>query len=165
MKNLTTLYRSTFLMLLAFLYSFACVAQLQEIESSKIDWTTVGEIKWLANTKASLKYFVSSNDSIYDLNLQDDEKLMNSREMTVRKYFSIKYSGVDNTTGKLYELLISFFRGQNQKDKKLVKIFKLGDEMVHIQHYPKLMGAAIMFSTKENHIVFTENELKKLFGK
>ncbi|MEO5946272.1 MAG: hypothetical protein ABIP79_05610 [Chitinophagaceae bacterium] len=147
---------------------FSCVnlqAQLQEMEATKTSWTTLGEIKWLANTKASLKYFVSSNDTTYLLYLQDEEKLKNSRDMTVRKYFSIRFSGIDNTTGKLYDLLTSFFSGENRNDKKLEKIFKLGNEMVHIQHYPKMMGAAIMLSTKENHIVFSEKELKKLFGR
>lgn len=165
MKNITTVYRFPLLMLLSFLYSFASVAQIQEIESGKTEWTTVGEIKWLANTKASLKYFVSSNDTTYLLYLQDEEKLKNSRDMTVKKYFSIRFSGVDNTAGKLYDMLTSFFNVDNAKDKKKQKIFRLGNEMVHIQHYPKLMGSAIMFSTKENHILFTEKELKKLFGK
>lgn len=165
MKNIAAVYKLSVLLLLFLINSFPSLAQLQEIESAKTEWTTVGEIKWLANTKASLKYFVSGNDTTFLLYLQDDEKLKNNKDMTVRKYFSIRFSGVDNTAGKLYDILISFFSGENEKDKKLEKIFRIGSEMVHIQHYPKLMGAAIMFSTKENHIVFTKKELKKLFGR
>ena len=141
------------------------LAQLQEIETTKTNWTTVGEIKWLANTKASLKYFVSSNDTTYLLYMQDEQKLKNSRDMTVTKHFSIRFNAVDNTAGKLYDLLTSFFTAENRKNKKQEKIFRLGNEMLHVQHYPKLTAAAIMFSTKENHIVFTERELKKLFDR
>jgi len=138
---------------------------MQELETSKTNWTTVGEIKWLANTKASLKYFVSKTDTTYLLYMQDEEKLKNNRDMTVTKHFSIRFNGIGNTTGNLYNLLTSFFADENRKNKKLEKIFTLGNEMVHVQHYPKLTGHAIMFSTKENHIVFTQKELKKLFGK
>ena len=165
MKNIVAVFKFSFLLLLFFLISLSGFAQLQEIESPKTNWTTVGELKWLANTKASLKYFVSGNDTSYLLYLQDDEKLKNSRDMTVRKYFSIRFSGIDDTLGKLYDLLMSFFNGENRQNKNLEKIFRLGNEMVHIQHYPKLMGSAIMLSTKENHIIFTQKELTKLFGR
>lgn len=164
-KNTIPVFKITCQLLFCILCSLVSFAQLQEVAASKTNWTTVGEIKWLSNTKASLKYFVSGNDTTYLLYLQDEEKLKNNRDMTVRKYFSIRFSGADNTAGKLYDLLTSFFSGENRKEKKLEKIIRLGNDMVHIQHYPKLTGAAIMFSTKENHIVFTEKELKKLFGR
>ena len=164
MKNVQVFTKIQLMLAGIFFCSVAC-AQLQEIEPAKSNWITVGELKWLANTKASLRYFVSRNDTTYLLYLQDDEKLKNSRDMTVRKYFSVQFSGVDNTAEKLYDLLTSFFNGENSKDKKAEKIFRLGSEMIHVQHYPKLLGSAIMFSTKENHIVFTEKELRKLFGR
>lgn len=81
------------------------------------------------------------------------------------KYFSIRFRAEDNTVDKLYHLLISFFTPDNRKNKKLEKIFNLGNEMVHVQHYFKITGSAIMLSTKENHILFTEKELKKLFDR
>ena len=165
MKNVTAVYKITSQLLFAMLCSVVSSAQLQELEPSKTNWTTVGEIKWLANTKASLKYFVNKVDTTYLLYMQDEQKLKNNRDMTVVKHFSIRFNGIDNTAGKLYDALTSFFTAENRKDKKLEKIFRLGDEMVHVQHYPKLTAAAIMFSTKENHIVFTEKELKKLFNR
>ena len=140
-------------------------AQLEEMESSTAKWITVGEVKWLSNTKASLKYFVAKNDTTYLLYMQDEQKLKNNRDMTMRKYFSISYSGVNNTNDKLFELLASFFSSESRQNKKLEKIFTLGNKLVHVQHYPKLTAAAILFSTKENHIVFTEKELNKLFGR
>lgn len=165
MKKNTAVYRVFSLVLLSVLCSLGSWAQLQELETSKTNWTTVGEIKWLANTKASLKYFESKEDTTYLLYMQDEQKLKNNRDMTVIKHFSISFNGIDNTAGKLYHALTSFFTPENRKDKKLEKIFRLGNEMVHVQHYPKLTAAAIMFSTKENHIVFTEKELRKLFNR
>lgn len=154
-----------FLLIAMILNGIVSYAQLQEMESSNANWMTVGEVKWLTNTKASLKYFVAKNDTTYLLYMQDEQKLKNNRDMTVRKYFSISYSGVDNTNDKLYELLVSFFNSENRKNKKLEKIFTLGNQLVLVQHYPKLTTSAILFSTKENHIVFTEKELDKLFGR
>lgn len=154
-----------FLLIAMILNGIVSYAQLQEMESSNANWMTVGEVKWLTNTKASLKYFVAKNDTTYLLYMQDEQKLKNNRDMTVRKYFSISYSGVDNTNDKLYELLVSFFNSENRKNKKLEKIFTLGNQLVLVQHYPKLTTSAILFSTKENHIVFTEKELNKLFGR
>jgi hypothetical protein len=153
------------LFLLMLLIANCCLAQIKEMETANRDWVTVGELKWMSNTKASLRYFVANMDTTYLLYMQDEEKLKNSNDMTVRKYFSIRFSGTDNTAGKLYNMLSAFFNSENRKNKKLEKIFTLGTEMVHVQHYPKLTGHAIMFSTKTNHIIFSEKELKKLFGK
>lgn len=152
-------------LLLGILCSVGASGQISEIEPSKTNWITVGEIKWLGGTRASLKYFVIKEDTTFMLYLQDDQKLKNSRDMSVTKNFSIHFNGNNNTVGKLYDLLTSFFTDENRKNKKLEKVFSLGDQMVYVQHYPKLTAAAILFSTKENHIAFTERELKKLFGK
>ncbi|MES2645776.1 MAG: hypothetical protein V4717_02785 [Bacteroidota bacterium] len=165
MRNTNTIYKVSIHLLLATLSNLISFGQLKELETSKINWITVGEIKWLKNTKASLKYFENNKDTTYLLYLQDDQKLQNTSGMAVTKYFSIRYSEIDNTTGNLYDLLSSFFNDENRKNRKLEKIFTLGNEMIHIQHYPKLSGPAIMFSTKENHIVFTQKELNKLFNR
>ncbi|MEO6720058.1 MAG: hypothetical protein ABIN67_06815 [Ferruginibacter sp.] len=165
MKNTTAIFKVISLVLFAILFSLVSFGQLQEVETTTTNWTTVGELKWLANTKASLKYFVNKTDTTYLLYMQDEEKLKNSRDMTVTKYFSIRFSGIDNTAENLYDLLTSFFTAENRKNKGLEKIFKLGNELVHVQHYRKLTGSAIMFSTKENHILFTQRELNKLFNR
>ncbi|GAA4457247.1 hypothetical protein GCM10023189_27670 [Nibrella saemangeumensis] len=165
MKKVKVIYKTSSQLLVGCLLSLSSFGQLHEIEASKTNWTTVGEIKWLANTKASLKYFVSKTDTTYHLYLQDDQKLKNSSDMTVYKHFSIFFSGIDNTIGNLYDLLNTFFTAENRKNKELEKIFKLGNEMVHVQHYPKLTAPAIMVSTKENHIVLTQKEIKKLFNR
>ena len=159
------MYKSAGLLLSSLLCSLLSSGQLQEVEMTKADWITAGEVKWLGKTKASLKYSMRKDDTTYLLHMQDEEKLKNNRDMTVVKYFSIRFSGQDNTAGKLYELFISFFTPENRRKKEFQKVLKLGDEMLHIQHYGKLTGPAIMVSTKENHIILTQKEINKLFGK
>ncbi len=165
MKNTTAFIKAIALPWLAMCCNFTSSAQMQEMEAGKNTWTTVGEIKWLGKTKASLKYVVNNRDTTYLLYMQDEEKLLNNRDMAVVKYFSIRFNGIDNTANNLYELLNAFFTRANRNNKELQKIVKLGNEMVHVQHYGRLTGPAIMFSTKENHILFTQKDLKKLFGK
>ena len=109
---MSTLYRSCSLLLTGIFSSLASLGQLQELANTHTKWITLGEVKWLANTKASLKYFVSKADTTYLLYLQDDQKLKSSTGMTVTEHFSIPYNGADNTTGKLYELLTSFYNLQ-----------------------------------------------------
>ena len=147
------------------LFGFTSKAQLQELEPSNTKWTTLGQVKWLSNVKASLKYFVSRNDTTYLLYLQDEQKLKNSRDMTVSQYFSIRFNGADNTAGKLYDLMISFFTKENRQNKTFEKTFRLGNELIMVRHFPKLANAAISFSTTKNSIVFTEKELNNLFNK
>lgn len=149
---------------LALLFHFSAYAQLEEIESSKSSWVTVGEVKWLSNVKASLKY-IPGIDKTYLLYLQDDEKLKNNRDMTVYQYFSVRFSGKDNTAEKLYELLISFFDEENKKNKSYEKTFRLGTEMMLVRHFPKLTTHAIVLATKQNHITLTKKEINKLFDK
>lgn len=165
MKNAKTVYTISSQVLFGILFSLTSFGQLRELEATKTNWTTVGELKWLANTKASLTYFVSQTDTTYRLSLQDEQKLKSSTGRTVTNYFSIHFSGRDNTLGSLYTLLTSFFTEENRNNKQLEKIVKLGSEMVHVQHYRSLTGHTIMFSTKENHILLTERELNKLFNR
>ncbi len=165
MKNNCIVYKGITLVLFTVLYYNGLKAQLQETTGSGTQWTTVGELKWLSNTKASLKYTASLRDTVYLLSLQDEQKLQNSRGSTVYQYFSIRYNGVDNTTEKLYQLLISFFADENRKNKDYEKTFRLGNEAVLVRHYPKLIATTISFSTTKNTILFTEKEVKKLFGK
>lgn len=165
MAKLKTASRSTTLFALAFFCQLSSMAQLQEVETSKANWITVGELKWLSNTKASLKYSANGNDTTYLLYLQDAVKLKNNNDRTIYQYFTIRFSGEDNTLGKLYDLLISFFDNENWKNKQYEKTFRLGSEMVLVQRFPKVTAKAIVLATKNNSIVFTEKELKKLFDR
>ena len=140
-------------------------AQLQEMEPSKAQWVTVGEIKWLANTKASLKYLVNTRDTVYLLRLQDEQKLKNNRDMTVNQYFSIDFKETGNTLNKFYDLLISFFNHENKNNKQYEKTFRLGNEALIVRHFPKLTARAIVMATTKNSIVLTEKEVKKLFNR
>jgi hypothetical protein len=165
MRYTLFLYKPVALFLLSLLCQLSSLAQLQEMETSKAEWITVGEVKWLSNTKASLKYLDAGGDKTYLLYLQDDEKLKNNRDMTVYQYFSIRFSGKDNTIEKLYELLLAFFEDENRKNKTYEKTFLLGNDMVLVRHFPKITTHAIVLATKENHITLTKKEIKKLFGR
>ncbi len=157
--------KKIFILLVAIISSHGANAQLQEMEPSKAQWVTVGEIKWLANTKASLKYLVTAKDTVYLLRLQDDQKLKNNRDMTVNQYFSINFKGTDNTLNKLYDLLVSFFNNENRNNKQYEKTFRLGNEALIVRHFPKLTARAIVMATTKNSIVLTEKEVKKLFNR
>ncbi|HQW83459.1 MAG TPA: hypothetical protein PK987_03310 [Ferruginibacter sp.] len=165
MKRKSIFTRNFLVLILVIICYKSSFAQLQEIEASKPNWVTVGELKWMSNIKASLKYFVNGNDTTCLLYLQDIVKLKNNNDMTVYQYFSIRFSGVDNTMGKLYDLLISFFDQQNKKNKQYEKRFRLGDEMVLVRHFQKITSKAIVLATSKNSIVLSKNEVDKLFGR
>lgn len=165
MTKLKTGYKRITLFVLVVFCQLSSMAQLQEVETSKTNWITIGELKWLSNTKASLKYSANGNDTSYLLYLQDEVKLKNNNDRTIYQYFTIRFSGKDNTLDKLYDLLISFFEKENWKNKQYEKTFRLGSEMVLVQRFPKVTTKAIVLATKNNSIVFTDKELKKLFDR
>jgi hypothetical protein len=80
-------------------------------------------------------------------------------------YFSVKFRSTDNTFGKLYGLLKSFFLDENRKNKDYSQTFRLGEVMVNLQHHLLITGKGVMFSTKEGYINFSEKDIDKLFGK
>ena len=165
MSTFKLAHKITSFFLVAVFCQLTSRAQLQEVESSKANWVIVGELKWLSNTKASLKYSVNGNDTTYLLYLKDEVKLKNNHNRTIYQYFSIRFSGEDNTVGKLFDLLISFFDKENWSNKQYEKTFRLGNDMVLVQRFPKITTKAIVLATSQNSIVFTQKELKKLFGK
>ena len=165
MAKLKTVYKCMNLLILVVLFQLSSKSQLQEVETSKTTWITVGELKWLSNTKANLKYSTNGNDTTYLLYLQDAVKLKNNNDRTIYQYFTIRFSGEVNTLVKLYDLLLSFFDKENWNNKQYEKTFRLGSEMVLVQRFPKVTTKAIVLATKNNSIVFTEKELKKLFDR
>lgn len=122
------------------------------------EWTVIGELKTLGSMKAKMEYRVSGNDTIYFLFMKDFKKQEEPH------YFGVKFRNTDNSFGKLYELLKSFFLDENRKKKDYSKTFKLGEDMVNLQHYLLITGRGVMFSTKEGYINFTERDIDKLFG-
>lgn len=165
MKSINEIYLKSTHLLTAMLICLSCFGQIEEIESTKSAWVTIGKVKWLANTRATLKYSTNGRDTIYMLYLQDDVKLKNSSDMTVYNYFSLSFDGAGNTLNKLYDLLMSFFSDENRKNKSYEKTFRLGKDMVLVRHFNKLTAKSILLATGKNHITFTEKELKKLFGR
>lgn len=150
---------------LAILVHHTSFAQIEEIAPTKTSWITIGEVKWLANTKGSLKYTANKTDTVYLLYLQDATKLKDNNDRTVYKYFSLSFKETGNTLNHLYELLISFFNPENKKDKDYEKTFRLGNDLVMIRHYPALLSPSIALVAKDSYIVLNEKEVHKLFGR
>jgi len=138
------------------------IAGAQITMTEKADWKPIGKLKPLGTTKASLEYRVSGRDTIYLLFMKDFTKRGENAES---QFFSIKFSGVDNTFEKLYGLLKSFFEDENRKDRNYTKSFRLGDQMVYLQHYLLVTGKGVKLSTKEGYINLSEGDIDKLFGK
>jgi len=138
------------------------IAVAQITMAEKADWIPIGKLKTLGSTKASLEYMLSGRDTVYFLFMKDFTK---RGEKAESHFFSIKFNGVDNTFGKFYELLKSFFLDENRKNKKYTQTFRLGDQMVNLQHQLLVTGKGIMLTTKEGYINLSEGEIEKLFGK
>lgn len=146
------------------LLSAGSIAQLREVGPTP-DWQTVGEVKWLKTTKARLQYNVQRADTTYWLYLKDEKVLRNNRDMPVINYFSIRFRNEGAALQVLETLLFSFFEGEGANDKAYEKTFMLGNTMVLVQHSPKIIGKAVMLTTKEGSVILTRNELAKLFAR
>ncbi|HEY1021991.1 MAG TPA: hypothetical protein VGE06_06745 [Flavisolibacter sp.] len=151
-------------LILCLLLSASSFAQLKEVGSGP-DWQTIGEVKWLKTTKARLQYIVQRADTTYWLYLKDEKVLRNNRDMPVINYFSIRFRNEGAALQTLEALLFSFFEGEGANDKAYEKTFWLGNTMVLVRHSPKIIGKAVMLTTKEGSIILTKNELTKLFAR
>lgn len=149
--------------LLCFLYVISFQnADAQITMAQKAEWKTVGKLKSLGSTLASLDYNVSGPDTIYLLFMKDFTKRGENAEP---RFFSIKFNGMDNTVEKLYQLLKSFFLDENRKNKNYTQSFRLGDQMVYLQHNLLVTGKGVMLSTKEGYINLSKGDIDKLFGR
>lgn len=149
--------------LFCFLYVISFhIADAQITMAQKADWKTVGKLKSLGSTLASLEYNVSGRDTIYLLFMKDFTKRGENAEA---QFFSIKFNGVDNTVEKFYQLLKSFFLDENRKNKNYTQSFRLGDQMVYLQHYLLVTGKGVKLSTKDGYINLSKGDIDKLFGR
>ena len=146
------------------LLSAVSFSQLKEVGPAP-DWKTVGEVKWLKTTKARLQYNVQRADTTYWLYLKDEKVLRNNRDMPVINYFSIRFRNEGEALQALETVLFSFFEGEGAKDKAYEKTFLLGNTMVMVQHSPKIIGKAVMLTTKEGSVILTRSGLAKLFAR
>jgi hypothetical protein len=132
-------------------------AQLKEIEPSG-EWQTLGVVKYVGAAKASLRFLPAQHDTTYLLVMRD-------ARYELKNYFSIRFRSDGEALAALYDILLSFFQKENRKNKDYQKIFNLGDERVHVQHFRQLTGNQIMLTTHDGYILLGEGEIKKLFGK
>ena len=151
-----TICRAFTALVLIIHFGFQAGAQLKELEPSG-EWKLVGQVKYAGPAKASLKYLATGKDTSYLLLMRDDR-------YELKEFFSITFNGSGGTLESFQKLLFSFFEDEHKKDRKYEKTFSLGATLVHVQHYKRLTGATIMLTTKEGYILFTKNELEKLFN-
>lgn len=143
-----------------FLISFH-IADAQITMAEKVEWKTIGKLKPLGSTKATLEYHASGRDTTYLLFMKDYTK---RGEKAESQYFSVKFKGIDNTFETLYSLLKSFFLDENRKNS-YTQSFRLGNQMVYLQHYLVVTGKGVKLSTNDGYITFSEGDIDKLFGK
>lgn len=149
------------LLCVLFLISFH-IAGAQITMAEKVEWKTIGKLKPLGSTKATLEYNASGRDTTYLLFMKDFTKRGENAES---KFFSIKFKGIDNTFEKLYALLKSFFLDENRKNNQYSQSFRLGSQMVYLQHYLLVTGKGVKLSTNDGYITLSEGDIDKLFGK
>lgn len=148
------------------MFCFLCVlsfqiAGAQITMAEKADWKSIGKLRTLGSTKASLEYSLSGRDTVYLLFMKDFTK---RGEKAESQFFSIRFNGVGNTFEKLYELLKSFFLDENRKNS-YTQTFRLGSQMVNLQHFLLVTGKGVKLSTKDGYINLSEGDIDKLFGK
>ena len=130
--------------------------------AEKTDWQLVGKLKSLGSTIASLEYRESGRDTTYLLLMRDFTKRGDNAEL---QFFTIKFNGVDNTLDTFYKLLKSFFLDENRSNKNYNQTFRLGDQMVHLQHTLLVTGKGVRVTTKEGYINLSKGDIDKLFNK
>jgi len=151
----------TVLFFFFYLLSFQMVdAQITMAE--KADWKLLGKLKSLGTTLASLQYIESGRDTTYFLLMKDFTKRGDNAEA---QYFSITFSGIDNTLEKFYQLMQSFFTEENRKNKNYIQSFRLGEQMVYLQHCILIIGKGVRLGTKEGYINLSKGDVGKLFNK
>ncbi len=130
--------------------------------TEKADWQPIGKLKSLGSTIASLEYRVANRDTLYLLFMKDFTRRGEDAES---RFFSIKFNGIDNTCHNIYQLLKSFFLEENRKNKNYTQTFRLGEQMVHLQHTTLITGKGVMLSTNDGYINLSKGDIEKLFNK
>ena len=131
-------------------------AQLQELETA--GWSTIGHLKRIGTTIAKLEYKVSGRDTLYNLLMKDFTRQQETN------YFSLGFKSTDNSFGRLYDILTSFFSGENRHNKKYMRTFRLGNDNVNLQHTVVIGSKAVRLTTTGGYINLSEKDINKLFG-
>ncbi|MBC7934107.1 MAG: hypothetical protein H7Y86_01930 [Rhizobacter sp.] len=148
--------RKIFLFLCFCLMAGLAQAQLQELETG--GWSVIGHIKRVGSTIAKMEYKVSGNDTAYNLLMKDFKKQQETN------YFSLGFRSTGNSFGRFYDLLQSFFLPEN-KSKKYMKTFRLGNEAVNLQHIAIIGSKGVRLTTSEGYINLSGKDIDKLFGR
>jgi len=134
-------------------------AQLTEQNSSREQWQRYGQTKGIGVAKASLEYKTTGRDTTFILIMEDERK-------ELKNFFSVSFSGRDNTLQNLYLILVSFFEKENRKNDEYIKIFTLGETKVSVYKATGLMPQkALIFSTDKGRCRLTRKEINQLFAR
>jgi hypothetical protein len=134
-------------------------AQLEVMDTG--GWTTIGALKTFGAVKAKMEYRAAGSDTTYLLFMKDFTKRDKNAESN---FFSVRFRNTGDAFNKLYVLLQSFFLEEN-RGNSYTKTFKLGSDMVNLQHNALITGKGVRLTTKEGYINFSERDIDKLFGK
>lgn len=141
--------------LVLFLFvSFSASAQI-EIKKSPAK-TVIGEFKNGGSIGAQLSRMESDVDTTNLL------LYSNLKYRTITDYQTIVFDGDPES---LYEILKTFFKEENVKNKDYKVNLRLGDKDVILSSTRTMGITSIIFWTDNGFFYITEKQLKKLFGK
>lgn len=146
------------LIAITLLFSITSYSQLTEV--AEVKKVTVGEVRPMGSFIAGLYYMPSElTDTTYVIMYR------NIRFKTLTDIQSIKFKNVDNTVGKLYDLLNSVFDPEIMNDTKWKKNIKLGDTDIIIAPVSTGLGDTVMlFVNDDNYFYLNQRQLRKLFN-
>lgn len=144
--------------LIFLLIAFTGFSQIQEIQTNIGDWKLYGQVKYVGPAKASLQYIERGRDTSFLLMMYDQRP-------ELKNYFSIHFSSRDNSLQELYNILMSFFLPENISNKNYIRMFRLGDEKVTVNHATTLGSRGLMIKTDKGRIELRKEEIQRLFNR
>ena len=144
--------------LIFLLIAFTGFSQIQEIQTNSGDWKLYGQVKYVGPAKASLQYIERGRDTSFLLMMYDQRP-------ELKNYFSISFSGRDNTLQELYDILMSFFERGNLSNKEYIRMFRLGEEKISVYRSPTLGSKGIILKSEKGRIELRKNEIQRLFNR
>lgn len=137
--------------------SQALKAQIEVKQASKA--VTVGKVKSGSALIAEMSYTVEDNDTLYTIIYN------NAEYKTLTDIQAIAFDGQDNTFGKLYDVLKTFFSDENKKNKNYSVSLKLGGKNVTLMNMRVMGITSVMVHGEKGYFYLTEKQVDKLFGK
>lgn len=120
---------------------------------------TLGKVKSGSALIAELTYTVEDKDTLFTIFYN------NAEYKTLTDIQAIVFDGQDNTFGKFYDVLKSFFSDENKKNKEYAVSLKLGGKNVNLMNMRVMGTTSVMVHGEKGYFYLTEKQVDKLFGK